>query len=101
MDKTPNDSTPKATAPAFWDPRSPSNELTRTPIILSQTRPPLNLDQYDDDSINADAIVPPPSRGAIADLKEIEAKVETLLIKDEKEEKAEEEGEITTDFIAD
>merc|ERR1712007_17853 len=30
VDKTPNDSTPKATkAPAFWDPRSPSNELTR------------------------------------------------------------------------
>jgi len=105
LDKTPNDSTPKATAPAFWDPRSPSNELTRTPIILSQTRPPLNLDQYDDDSNNVDAIVPPPSRGAIADLKEIEAKVETLLIKDEKEEEAEvnekEEGEITTDFIDD
>jgi len=103
VDKTPNDSTPKATkAPAFWDPRSPSNELTRTPIILSHTRPPLNLDQ-DDDS-NLDTAAPPPSRGAVADLKDIEAKVQTLQIKDDKKEEAEvyekEEGEITRDCIA-
>ena len=42
-------------------------------------RPPLNLDQ-DDDS-NLDTAAPPPSRGAVADLKDIEAKVQTLQIK--------------------
>jgi len=104
VDKTPNDSTPKLSAKGIWDPRSPSNELTRTPIILSHTRPPLNLDQDDGEDSNLDAVAPPPSRGAIADLKDIEAKVETLQIKDDKEEEAEvyekEEGEITKDCIA-
>ena len=39
----------------------------------------MNLDQ-DDDS-NLDTAAPPPSRGAVADLKDIEAKVQTLQIK--------------------
>jgi len=101
LEKTPNDSTPKTTAPAFLDPRSPSNELTRTPIILSHARPSLNLDQDDGEDSNLDNVAPPPSRGAVADLKDIEAKVETLQIKDDSEEEdkgyGKEEGEITND----
>jgi len=103
LEKTPNDSTPKTTAPAFLDPRSPTNELTRTPIILSHARPSLNLDQDDGEDSNFGIVAPPPSRGAVADLKDIEAKVETLLIKDDTEEEdkgyGKEEGEITNDCI--
>jgi len=106
LEKTPNDSTPKTTAPAFLDPRSPTNELTRTPIILSHARPSLNLDQDDGEDSNLDTVAPPPSRGAVADLKDIEAKVESLQIKDDTEDDADEvyekeEGEITNDVIGD
>ena len=53
VEKSPTESTPKTMAPAFLDPRSPSNELTRTPIILSQARAPLNLNQDSDDESKA------------------------------------------------
>merc|ERR1712037_1093148 len=92
VDKISLESTPKTKAPAFWDPRSPSNEpgLTRTPIVLSQARAPLNLDQDSYDDSKEDIIAAaPPSRGAVADLKDIEAKVENLQQKDD--------GEITHD----
>ena len=103
VDKISLESTPKTKAPAFWDPRSPSNEpgLTRTPIVLSQARAPLNLDQDSYDDSKEDIIAaPPPSRGAVADLKDIEAKVENLQLKDDVEEaetNEKEDGEITHD----
>merc|ERR1711971_398834 len=103
VDKISLESTPKTKAPAFWDPRSPSNEpgLTRTPIVLSQARAPLNLDQDSYDDSKEDIIAAaPPSRGAVADLKDIEAKVENLQLKDDVEEaktNEKEDGEITHD----
>lgn len=103
VDKRSLESTPKTKAPAFWDPRSPSNEpgLTRTPIVLSQARAPLNLDQNSYDDSKEDIIAaPPPSRGAVADLKDIETKVENLQLKDDVEEaeaNEKEDGEITHD----
>ena len=103
VDKISLESTPKTKAPAFWDPRSPSNDpgLTRTPIVLSQARAPLNLDQDSYDDSKEDIIAaPPPSRGAVADLKDIEAKVENLQLKDDVEEaetNEKEDGEITHD----
>ena len=95
VDRSPNESTPKTTAPAFLDPRSPSNELPRTPIILSHVKAPLNLEDCFENS-QQHTVVPAPSRGAIsADLKGIEAKVETLQIIDDENKK--EDGEITHD----
>jgi len=81
VDKISLESTPKTKAPAFWDPRSPSNEpgLTRTPIVLSQARAPLNLDQDSYDDSKEDIIAAaPPSRGAVADLKDIEELVQLV-----------------------
>merc|ERR1712129_279716 len=60
-----------------------------------------NLDQDSYDDSKEDIIAaPPPSRGAVADLKDIEAKVENLQLKDDVEEaeaNEKEDGEITHD----
>ena len=61
----------------------------------------MNLDQDSYDDSKEDIIAAaPPSRGAVADLKDIEAKVENLQLKDDVEEaetNEKEDGEITHD----
>lgn len=95
VDRTPaNESTPKASAPAFLDPRSPSHDLPRTPIAVNPGKNPLNLD----DSFEIESAKQPvkvPNRGAVAaELKEIEQKIFNVKISNEYEK---EEGEITHD----
>ncbi len=82
-------------APSFLDPRSPSHDLPRTPIAPNPpVKGPLNLD--DSLEASADDNKPPaPTRGAIvADLKELEKKMEQVRVLDDYEK---EEGEITHD----
>lgn len=97
VDKSPkveDVSTPKNAAHAYIDPRSPSLDLPRTPLAPALGKQPLYFDDSLEIGTDAAAPIAPPKRGAIAnDLKDIECKIEELVIESEEKE----EGELTHD----